>query len=155
MGTLIRFFLSKGFIFCMVVALVVLSGGCAPPPNVPIVPIPEDYLIIHPVWYTRPDELQGQSPPIILIDPNNRFDKRILEILGVDGPGQSDPKEISDWGNRLMAWGDEARPYVWFHPRWSSRPSGSSWAEMAYLEEDHDLFQRWFEEADLIIIEGT
>lgn len=157
MGTLIRFFLSKGLIFCAIVALVLLAG-CAPPKSPDIMPVPKDHFVIRPIWHSMdrvPRDLQGRLAPAILVDPNGYYERKILSILGAEGPGQYDPKSIPNWGDQLMAWGDQADPYVWFQPGGYPELVPGPWGEIIWAPDGRELFRRWFEEADLILVEET
>lgn len=122
----------------------------------PVVPLREYELVVRPAWHTEdrvPTDLQGKLVPAILINPYSDEGAELLEIMGAEGPGQYDPKKISDWGNRLMAWGDRADPYIWFQQYWSDELDGGTWWEHLRSKWARNLFRRFFEEADFILIE--
>jgi len=129
-----------------------------PPFVAPVARLPAGHLVIRPIWHsedTFPDDLYRQSAPAIIIDPNDYHQKKILAILETEGPGEYDPKKIPDLGKQLMAWGDKARPPLWFQPCGSTELLPGRWSDWFYYDCDRELFQLWFEEADLILVEET
>lgn len=150
-------------LFSAVIIAIVFLGfalylGGSPPFVAPVAQLPEGHLVIRPIWHSKdtiPSDLYRQSAPAIVIDPDDYQQKKILTILGAEGPGEYDPKKIPNLGEQLMAWGDKARPPLWFQPSGCTELLPGRWSELILSSSDRELLQRWFEEADLIIVEET
>jgi len=121
----------------------------------------EYHWIIRPVWHNEervPKDLlyvEGKTmkAPAILINRYSDEGLELLEILGIDRPGQYSVSKIENWGDRLMAWGNKHDAYVWIHLYYKDDLVGSHWWEALHSRWAKETLRRWFTEADMIIVE--
>lgn len=150
---------------CFGLPVLVTLTSCGPPPEPTPTAVPEEQLIIRPVFPAAadiPESLADMSAPAVLLDPADPRTQELLAIIGEDcdlsleeilreGCELAPEDRSASFVDVLTQTSAHSDAYVWFQPQGSDDLIPGSWGEVLYAPEDRELFQQWFTAGNSII----